>query len=965
MAGSARAVVFDTYWDVSALLWDSGNTAPSKTVHLVGGSGVEFDVTIATDAGNLLTGPYKPGGVSYLSDTGGVDGSDWFAGILTFTASNFTFTGAPPEKVTFQLVDTSGRQLTSSVIVFASTATPTTNIPTGLGFGDKAFTNLGLDSSAGSLSGGQYQATITWQVSGNGEDYGLWREFTFKVSMLPATAAYWDLNGTGTGAGGPAPAGTWNAGNTNWNALADGTGSTAAWTSALRAVFAAGTDATGTYTVVVDGTRDIGDLKFQQGTVTLAPGPAGALRLTGVGDAEVAAGLTATISTPISEDVAGRGLHKTGPGTLVLSGAGSYTGKTTVQDGTLRLGADNVLPDASAVTVSGNAAAVTGTLDLAGHSDTIGSLTLGGATPSSAAAVTTGAGTLTLGGDVTYGNTYSPSVCLGATISGKLDLGSASRTFTVNDSPAAADDLTVSADISGAGVGLTKAGAGTLVLSGANTYTGTTTISGGMVSVAAAHNLGGATPLVFDGGALRVTGTALTDFGTHTPTFNAGKTVTLDIADAGNTFTVSQVLNQATGGLTKLGAGALVVPNASNSYTGATTVSAGTLVVGANAPSGSNGAMGNAISEVPLGVAGGNSNAGILIGGPYTVGRIIRTPTNNNSDAGTRVLTLGGTTADESTFSGNIILGTANQAGRLVTLTAAAGGQVTFSGVIQGPDGSPSAAEAAMAAVTKAGPGTVVLSNSSTYTGATVVNEGTLLVNGSLASAVTVNAGGTLGGIGLIGAVTVNADGAVAPGGSVGTLKATGNVAMGEGSIYEWQLAAKTGSAGTSWDLITAASINLTGLITFKVDSSLFSGWISATDSFIVASTTTGTITNAATYHFILPDGWTDGSLNLSGDGKSLILSGLSSSIPGDANGDKVVDAADFITLKKNFGGGAGAGPEVGNFDETGTVDWADLGILMDNMGPGGGAPSTAPEPCSAILLVFGAAALLRRRRKA
>ena len=91
-AGSAQAVVFDPYWDVNALLWDSGNTASSKTVHWVGGSGVEFDVTIATAAGmgNLVTGNYKPGGISYLADSGGLNGADWFNGPLTFTASNFT-----------------------------------------------------------------------------------------------------------------------------------------------------------------------------------------------------------------------------------------------------------------------------------------------------------------------------------------------------------------------------------------------------------------------------------------------------------------------------------------------------------------------------------------------------------------------------------------------------------------------------------------------------------------------------------------------------------------------------------------------------------------------------------------------------------------------------------------------------------------------------------------------------------
>ena len=96
--------------------------------------------------------------------------------------------------------------------------------------------------------------------------------------------------------------------------------------------------------------------------------------------ADVASGLTATIATPISENAAGRQLNKTGAGTLILSGANSYTGGTDIQAGTLRLGASNVIPDRSTVKVAAIAAGQTATLDANGNSDTIGSLTLGGAT---------------------------------------------------------------------------------------------------------------------------------------------------------------------------------------------------------------------------------------------------------------------------------------------------------------------------------------------------------------------------------------------------------------------------------------------------------------------------------------------------------------------------------------------------------------------------------------------------------
>ena len=131
--------------------------------------------------------------------------------------------------------------------------------------------------------------------------------------------------------------------------------------------------------------------------------------------------------------------------------------------------------------------------------------------------------------------------------------------------------------------GLTKSGAGKLVLSGTNTFTGAVTLSVGTLSVGANANLGNGNALVFNGGTLQITGTALNSYaagviGSHAVTLTTDKTVGFDIANAGNTFTVDQILNQGTGGLTKLGAGALTLSGA-NSYTGLTAVNEGTLIV--------------------------------------------------------------------------------------------------------------------------------------------------------------------------------------------------------------------------------------------------------------------------------------------------------------------------------------------------------------------------------------------------
>ena len=129
-----------------------------------------------------------------------------------------------------------------------------------------------------------------------------------------------------------------------------------------------------------------------------------------------------------------------------------------------------------------------------------------------------------------------------------------------------------------AGSGVQKNDVGLLTLSGANAYTGTTKISGGTLSVSATNNLGAAAASVFfDGGTLQITGTAMTNFG-HPLSFTSGKTVTLDINNAGNTFTADQPLAQGSGGLTKVGAGTLALGQA-NTYTGTTTISAGTLAL--------------------------------------------------------------------------------------------------------------------------------------------------------------------------------------------------------------------------------------------------------------------------------------------------------------------------------------------------------------------------------------------------
>jgi len=209
---------------------------------------------------------------------------------------------------------------------------------------------------------------------------------------LGGELAYWDLNGSDANSGSATPTGTWDGTNTYWNATADGTGTTAAWSTGKSAVFSAGDDASGAYTVTVSDTQDITGLGFEEGTVTITGGTA--LRLVNDAPVVVNSGLTATVETAISDDGNARQLAKYGEGTLILSGTNTYTGATSVVDGTLEISGSGT--HASPVTTYG------GTLNV--NAGTVTTLNVPGGTANlnTGATATTanvsGTGLLALGG---------------------------------------------------------------------------------------------------------------------------------------------------------------------------------------------------------------------------------------------------------------------------------------------------------------------------------------------------------------------------------------------------------------------------------------------------------------------------------------------------------------------------------------------------------------------------------------
>ena len=138
-----------------------------------------------------------------------------------------------------------------------------------------------------------------------------------------------------------------------------------------------------------------------------------------------------------------------------------------------------------------------------------------------------------------------------------------------------AGTLTLGGALSGAG-SLTMAGSGTTLLTGANTYTGGTTLAAGTLSLGSSGALGSSGTLSFTGGTLQFSSANTTDYSGR---FSTADNQAYSIDTNGQNGTFAKALTSSGGSLTKLGSGALTLTGAST-YTGDTTVQAGTLAVG-------------------------------------------------------------------------------------------------------------------------------------------------------------------------------------------------------------------------------------------------------------------------------------------------------------------------------------------------------------------------------------------------
>ncbi|WP_304441715.1 S-layer family protein [Limnohabitans sp. G3-2] len=507
-------------------------------------------------------------------------------------------------------------------------------------------------------------------------------------------------------------------------------------------------------------------------------------------------------------------LTKVGASSLTLTGSNSYSGGTTVAAGALKVGHENALGTAGgggAISVFSGAA-----LDLKG-------------------VFLNNANTLTLNGEgISSGGALTNSNSAGGRFQGLIVLGSDTSIGS------STGNMSLTNDISGS-YGLTKVGAANITLGGTNTYSGTTTVSGGILAISLAQGLGttaagtsvatgarlllpgglnvGAEAITLNGGSLELQSGTTSLSGQVTLGANSSIRV-----DSGAQLTLSGLVSGTDRVLTKTSTGTLVLTG-TNTYSGGTLVSAGTLQLGAGGATGS--IEGNVTNNATLAF---NRSDDLTFSGVISgTGAVTKSAANTLTMSGDNTYS-GGTTINAGTLQvgdGSTNGAIAGNVTNNATLAFNRSDALNFSGAISGTG-----------AVTKLGTGTTTLSGINTYTGSTTVSTGTLAIGnadglGGTAAGTTVASGATLD----LQGVSVGAEALVLNGGtlstSTGTSSLSGTVTLGGNStvsVAGTQLSLSGVVSGTGFGLTKTGtgSLVLSGTNTYSGANNINAGSVKA-----------------------------------------------------------------------------------------------------------------------------------------
>ncbi len=184
-----------------------------------------------------------------------------------------------------------------------------------------------------------------------------------------------------------------------------------------------------------------------------------------------------------------------------------------------------------------------------------------------------------------------------------------------------------------------------------------------------------------------------------------------------------------------------------------------------------------ATMSVGDGTANGAAFSAIIESQLTGTSRLIKT------DLGTLVLTAANSYSGGTTVSGGTLVGNSG--------TFGSGGVIANATLVfdQQADGSYADGIGGTGSVIKRGPAALTIEGVNSFSGATTVETGRLIVNGDLGSSIVTVAGGAiLGGDGTVGGVVALTGSTIAPGQSIGTLDVMGNYAQPAGSVYEVEL---------------------------------------------------------------------------------------------------------------------------------------------------------------------------------